>query len=55
MLIGWIEENGRKYYLDRPGAAIQGQMAEGGICWTENGTILIQFQTEPEVLCLRIP
>ncbi|WP_349948649.1 leucine-rich repeat protein [Lacrimispora sp. BS-2] len=29
MLIGWIEDNGRKYYLDRPGAAVQGQMAEG--------------------------
>ena len=29
MLIGWIEDNGRKYYLDRPGATVQGQMAEG--------------------------
>jgi len=29
MLIGWIEDNGRKYYLDQPGETVLGRMAEG--------------------------
>ena len=29
MMTGWIEDNGRKYYLNQPEGSVMGQMAEG--------------------------